>query len=129
MGRPADAGVIGGHPVKTRPVETRPAYVAGSFYPDDPQRLLAQLAALLAAAPSSEDASGALAIVSPHAGYRYSGPVAASAFSQLMPRRALVQRAVVLGPAHFSRLQGIALPRSDAYETPLGTIRVDESAR
>ena len=113
----------------TRPSAIRPASAAGRFYPDDPQRLLAELDALLAAAPISEAASGALAIVSPHAGYRYSGPVAASAFGQLMPRRAMVRRAVVLGPAHFTRLQGMALPRWDAFETPLGAARVDEHAR
>jgi AmmeMemoRadiSam system protein B len=113
----------------TQPTAIRPACVAGGFYPDDPQRLLARLDALLAAARSSEDASGALAIVSPHAGYRYSGPVAASAFGQLMSRRAAVRRVVVLGPAHFTRLRGMALPRWDAFETRLGAIRIDESAR
>ena len=111
------------------PTAIRRACVAGSFYPDDPERLLAELDALLAAARSSEDASGALAIVSPHAAYRYSGPVAASAFRQLMSRRAMVRRVVVLGPAHFILLDGMALPRWDAFETPLGAIRVDESAR
>jgi len=113
----------------TQPTAIRPACAAGSFYPDDPQRLLAELDALLAAAPIGEDASGALAIVSPHAGYRYSGPVAASAFGQLMPWRAMVRRAIVLGPAHFTRLGGMALPRFDAFETPLGAVRVDEHAR
>jgi hypothetical protein len=72
MGRPADAGVVGGHPAMTQPTAIRPACVAGSFYPDDPQRPLVELDALLAAPASSEDASGALAIVSQHAGYRYS---------------------------------------------------------
>jgi hypothetical protein len=72
----------------TRPTAIRLASAAGSFYPDDPERLLAELDALLAGARIGEDVSGARAIVSPHAGYTNSRAVAATAFRQLMPRRA-----------------------------------------
>jgi AmmeMemoRadiSam system protein B len=112
-----------------RPTAIRPPCAAGRFYSDDPERLLTELDALLTAARSSEDVPGPLAIVSPHAGYRYSGPVAASAFEQLRSRRAMVRQVVILGPAHFTRLPGMALPRWDAFDTPLGALRIAEPAR
>jgi MEMO1 family protein len=93
--------------------------VAGSFYPDDPEELGALVSRLLAeAAP----AAPAKAIVAPHAGYVYSGPVAASAF-RCLPSG--VRRVVLLGPSHFALLRGVAAPRADVFETPLGSVELE----
>jgi AmmeMemoRadiSam system protein B len=96
----------------------RPA-VAGSFYPSDPDELSALVAALLESAPRRPPAK---AVVAPHAGYAYSGPIAASAFRALPSG---VTRVVLLGPSHFALLRGLAAPRAAAFETPLGRIPLD----
>lgn len=97
----------------------RRAAVAGSFYPGDPEELAAEVSRLLEGAAAREPAK---AIVAPHAGYVYSGPIAASAFRCLSPA---VERVVLLGPSHFVRLRGFAAPRADAFETPLGRVELD----
>lgn len=101
----------------------RPAAVAGRFYPGDAATLAAEVDALLAAAPAPSGPRPAALIV-PHAGYVYSGPIAASAYRQLVghpPHR----RVVMLGPCHFVGLRGLALPGVAAVETPLGSIDLD----
>jgi AmmeMemoRadiSam system protein B len=112
----------------TRPAATRPAAVAGVFYPADPDRLAAEVDALLATVSMPRDEPEVLAVVSPHAAYRYSGQVAATAYRRLAPRRGSVRRAVVLGPAHFTVVHGMALPGWGAFETPFGAVAVDEPA-
>jgi len=67
------------------------------------------------------------AIVVPHAGYVYSGPIAASAFARLRSGRDQIRRVVLLGPSHRVALRGMALPVANAFDTPLGRIQVDES--
>ena len=69
------------------------------------------------------------AIIVPHAGYMYSGRVAANAFVLLVPSRGIVQRVVLLGPSHHLPFDGLALPSNTAFETPLGCVPIDESAR
>jgi hypothetical protein len=69
------------------------------------------------------------AIIVPHAGYMYSGRVAANAFVLLVPSRGIVQRVVLLGPSHHLAFDGLALPSHTAFETPLGCVPIDESAR
>ena len=96
--------------------------VAGSFYPADPSQLRATVARLLAAA---QDGSRPKALIAPHAGYVYSGPVAASAFRRVVD--APVQRVVLLGPSHFAPLRGLALPGAAAMRTPLGDVPVEEA--
>ena len=104
-------------------LRVRPAAVAGRFYPGERAALAAELDAMLAAAPA---ASGLRpkALIVPHAGYVYSGPIAASAYKLLLsgpkPRRV-----VLLGPAHTVAFRGLALPDVDALATPLGQVRVD----
>ena len=68
-------------------------------------------------------------MVAPHAGFRFSGPVAATAYAHLSPWRGEVARVVVLGPAHFTPLRGMALPSVEAFATPLGPVAVDADAR
>ncbi len=105
---------------------TRPAAVAGMFYPADPAELRVAVDRLLAAAaPASRDAAPVKALIVPHAGYVYSGPVAASAYAQLAATAAGIRRVVLLGPAHRVPLSGLALPGVDGFATPLGTVAVD----
>ena len=70
-----------------------------------------------------------LALIAPHAGYRFSGAVAAAAYAQLTGCRDDVARVVVLGPAHMVPLTGMAVPSVDAFATPLGPVPVDQEAR
>jgi MEMO1 family protein len=107
----------------------RPPAVAGMFYPSDSVELASLVDRELAAAAAPDDAPPPKAIVAPHAGYIYSGPIAASAYRRLVPRRGLVQRVVVLGPAHSVPLNGLAVPQADEFATPLGPIAVDHELR
>jgi AmmeMemoRadiSam system protein B len=102
----------------------RPAAVAGSFYPGQRRALESELDQLLGSAVRLQGRPKALVV--PHAGYVYSGPVAASAYAQL--RAPLPTRVVLLGPAHFEPLRGLALPGVDAFATPLGEVPVDAAA-
>lgn len=104
----------------------RPAAVAGLFYAGDPRELAQTLDTMLAAAPPAQEAPKA--IIAPHAGYIYSGPIAASAYIRLRPARERITRVVLLGPAHRVSVQGLALPGCDAYATPLGTVAIDDEA-
>jgi MEMO1 family protein len=110
-------------------VRVRPAAVAGRFYPGDPDALSALVDALLATAPPSRDHRRPVALVAPHAGFRFSGLVAAAAHAHLASWRGDVARVIVLGPAHLTPLQGMALPSVDALDTPLGPVPVDADAR
>jgi AmmeMemoRadiSam system protein B len=109
-------------------MRVRPAAVAGRFYPGDADALAALVDRLLAAAPA---ASGPrpVAVVAPHAGFHFSGRVAAAAYAPLVPWRGAVSRVVVLGPAHLVPLRGMAVPGVDAFATPLGAVPVDPVAR
>ena len=97
------------------------------FYPGSRHALQAALAELTANAPAFTGSS-VKAIIAPHAGYVYSGPVAASAFSALRASAHQITRAVVIGPAHYVPFRGIAVPTADAFETPLGRIPVAQDA-
>jgi MEMO1 family protein len=105
----------------------RPPAVAGVFYPAEPARLAADVDALLsAAAPGPLPADRLPALIVPHAGYRYSGHVAALAYA--LARTWSPARAVLLGPAHFVPLTGSAVPRAAEWSTPLGPMPVDPEA-
>ena len=104
--------------------------VAGYFYPSGTRELGAMVDRLLAEA-SGVGAASALppkAIIAPHAGYIYSGPVAARAFAMLASGRGSIRRVVVIGPAHYAWFDGVAAPSSPAFQTPLGVLPVDRSA-
>ncbi|MFN3920118.1 MAG: AmmeMemoRadiSam system protein B [Methylohalobius sp.] len=100
--------------------------VAGLFYPDDAVELEEMLRQFLAAAKAHE--SVPKAIIVPHAGYVYSGPVAASAYRLLIPAKDKIKRVVLVGPAHRVAFRGLALPSVDAFVTPLGRVAVDREA-
>lgn len=107
---------------------TRPPVVAGSFYPADGKELAATVDTLLDAARKSDRGSRPVGLVVPHAGYLHSGPVAATGYAQLGRPAAGIHRVAVLGPSHFVDLTGLAVPRVDRLDTPLGAARVDTAA-
>jgi len=108
--------------------QIRSPAVAGTFYPADPVRLRSTVARFLAMAEETAQASSApKAIIVPHAGYVYSGPVAAHAFARLGRLKDSVQRVVLVGPAHYVRVPGIAVPSARVFMTPLGPVTVDEA--
>lgn len=103
----------------------RPA-VAGVFYPADAGELHATILAFLNSAESVGPTPKALIV--PHAGYLYSGPVAATGYAHLAGARQQIQRVVLLGPAHFIAFDGLAATSADAFATPLGLVPVDRAA-
>jgi hypothetical protein len=105
---------------------TRPSAVAGMFYPGDPDRLRMHVLDLLADVAASKVMPKAL--IAPHAGYAYSGRVAAAAFATLRDSAQTITRVVLIGPAHYVHMRGIAAPTVDAFETPLGRVPVDAEA-
>jgi len=107
---------------------TRPAAVAGMFYPASTAELSHQVDELLAAAAGREGAPPPKALIAPHAGYVYSGPIAASAYAQLRSQRGRIRRVVLLGPVHRVPVRGLALPGADRFATPLGDVQVDAEA-
>ena len=116
---------------------SRPPAVAGTFYPEGGSSLRTEVEELLASASrnlSRDRGTGQAggpggrpkALVAPHAGYVYSGPVAASAYVRLAPFRGTVQRVILLGPAHRIPVRGLAASSASAFETPLGPVPVDD---
>ncbi len=102
--------------------------VAGSFYPADAQRVQAIVREYLAEANPGDAGEVPAALIVPHAGYVYSGPVAASAYARLRPSTMTartIRRVVLVGPSHRVALRGLATPRADAFATPLGMVPLD----
>ena len=104
--------------------QIRQPAVAGMFYPADKQSLKADIQQYLQKVTIEPDAVPK-AIVVPHAGYVYSGPIAAYAYKQLLPFKDKITRVVLLGPSHQVAFQGLAVPQSDFFKTPLGNIPID----
>jgi MEMO1 family protein len=102
----------------------RPAACAGRFYPAAPQDLRNVVSDSLRAGRSP---SGPMpqAVIAPHAGYRYSGPVAGSAFVRWQGAGEGNRRVVVIGPSHYVEFEGVALSSAAAFETPLGEVPID----
>jgi AmmeMemoRadiSam system protein B len=100
------------------------------FYPSDRGALTEALRRSFAdARPAPDGATVPKALIVPHAGYVYSGAVAASAYQRLRPARERVSRVVMIGPSHRVPLQGIAVSAADAFSTPLGEIPIDAPGR
>ena len=102
----------------------RPAQVAGYFYPSDPVKLRNQIKLLLDSSNPKQKFEKIFGIVSPHAGYIYSGKTAAFAYNQLREKN--YKRVVVISPSHSEYFPGISVFDGDAYETPLGVLDVDK---
>lgn len=107
-------------------MDVRPAALAGQFYAGDAATLAADVDRFLAAATPSGRAPKA--IVAPHAGLIYSGPIAGSAYSELAPIRDQIERIVLLGPAHRVFVRGLCAPTVERFETPLGAVRLDRKS-
>jgi len=105
----------------------RPA-IAGMFYPSDAGVLARDIDAMLAAAQPATSVVVPKAIIAPHAGFIYSGPVAASIYALISPAHARIKRVALLGPTHRVALHGMALPGVDAFATPLGKVAIDTEA-
>jgi len=104
----------------------RPPAVAGAFYADDPATLLRDVQGYLSASKNTCEAPPK-AVIAPHAGYVYSGPIAASVFGTLSALKNKIERVVLLGPCHRVPVSGMALSSADSYATPLGPISLDHS--
>jgi MEMO1 family protein len=103
--------------------------VAGMFYPGDSSELAHDLAKMLGtAAHDAPERAVPKAIIAPHAGYIYSGPVAASVYTLLAPARKRITRVVLLGPTHRVSVRGLALPGCRAFATPIGAVEIDKEA-
>ncbi|MFY9327280.1 MAG: AmmeMemoRadiSam system protein B [Georgfuchsia sp.] len=104
----------------------RPPAVAGLFYPGQRKELGVDVSTLIDEAYAECIIPKALIV--PHAGYIYSGPVAASAYATLQPQHADIRRVVLLGPVHRVPVVGLAATSAAAFETPLGKVNVDRAA-
>ncbi len=105
--------------------------VAGRFYPGERSALERAVGDYLAGAEPAEagtEAAAPKAVIAPHAGYVYSGPVAANVYARLAPARQVIRRVVLMGPAHRVPLSGLAVSGADAFLTPLGPVPVDRAA-
>lgn len=105
----------------------RPPAVAGAFYPANPVRLEVDVRGYLAAAQPVDLGFRARILIVPHAGFVYSGPVAATGFQLIEPMDG-IRRIVMFGPSHYVWFTGLALPGAELLETPLGTVAIDAEA-
>lgn len=105
---------------------TRQPAVAGMFYPGEAETLARDIRTMLAGAVKVGYIPKALIV--PHAGYIYSGPIAAAAYAALKDTAPRIRRVVLLGPTHRVAVRGLALPGADAFATPLGDIPLDLDA-
>ncbi len=101
------------------------AAVAGSWYPGEARALRAEVERYLAGVPPAPPRGRVVGLIAPHAGLRYSGPVAAHAYAALAGRRRLT--AVLVGPSHRMSFDGVAVYARGAFETPLGRAEIDEA--
>jgi len=104
----------------------RPPAVAGMFYPADPRQLARDVQGYLAEA--HPQALNPKALIAPHAGYIYSGAIAANAYAALKNIASHIRRVVLLGPTHRVAVRGLAMPDAEAFDTPLGRIKLDVAA-
>lgn len=107
----------------------RPTAVAGMFYPANSDVLADMVKNALTQASPSSETHIPKALIVPHAGYIYSGAIAASAYQYLQPIRDIIKRVVIIGPSHRVGFHGLALSSADSFETPLGYIQIDKSAQ
>ena len=110
-------------------MSTRQPAVSGTFYPGSPESINEMLDEYLGDAKKQRpDGLRPKALIVPHAGWIYSGPIAASAYTLLEPIADRIDHVVLLGPSHFVPFEGVAIPSHDAFATPLGEIPIDRSA-
>ncbi|PYM15167.1 MAG: AmmeMemoRadiSam system protein B [Verrucomicrobia bacterium] len=100
---------------------------AGRFYPANPSDLSRMVRSFIAAARVADEPAPK-ALIAPHAGYLYSGPVAASAYARFQPAHDLIKRVILVGPSHHAEFCGLAMSSADAFMTPLGLVPLDKEA-
>lgn len=105
-------------------VKVRRSPLAGSWYPADAQALRSMLSGYLERAPERGPGRDVCALISPHAGYQYSGKAAACGFKTL--RTGKIDRVLILSPSHYARFRGVCVSSYDAYKTPLGQVKVEK---
>ncbi|HEX5392318.1 MAG TPA: AmmeMemoRadiSam system protein B [Rhodocyclaceae bacterium] len=113
------------------PTSIRPPAVAGLFYPSDAGQLSLEISQMLAEAQPfvrPDDIVPIKALIVPHAGYMYSGPVAACAYARLAAQRDRIRRVVMFGPAHRMPFRGLATTAAKVWRTPLGDVPIDRAA-
>jgi AmmeMemoRadiSam system protein B len=108
---------------------TRPPAVAGLFYPGDANELRQDVSRYVEAGSPRASAGPPKALIVPHAGYQYSGPVAGFAYRQLRDWSAAIRHVVMIGPSHRVPMRGLAAPAVDAFATPLGAVPIDAACR
>lgn len=101
--------------------------VSGTFYPADAQELRRMVRKFLQQV-THPPVLTPKAIIVPHAGYVYSGPIAASVYAKLVPVREVIKKVVLLGPAHTLPLRGLAATTAESFATPLGHVPIDHPA-
>lgn len=104
--------------------EARAAAVAGMFYPGSEEMLRPMVEGFLREATRPEPGYSPKALIAPHAGFVYSGPIAGTAFRCFAAEAESIEKIVLLGPAHRLPVQGLALPGETAFETPLGVVPI-----
>ena len=107
---------------------TRPPAVAGLFYPAEREILHADVQSYLRSSDTHSNEPVPKAIIAPHAGYIYSGPIAASAYARLRPAHDRIHRVVLLGPSHRVPFRGLATSSANTFSNPLGDIALDQTA-
>jgi len=102
----------------------RPAQVAGYFYPADPAKLSKEINLMLDISEKQDKAENIFGIISPHAGYTYSGKTAGYSYNQLKGKN--YKRVIIISPSHSEYFPGISIFNGDAYETPFGILEIDK---
>lgn len=107
-------------------MKIRQPAVSGRFYPEDGEELSHTIKNLFQDNPTEGPCPKAL--IAPHAGYIYSGPVAASIYQLLKQKKDVITRVILLGPSHYTYVNGLALSSADVFKTPLGDITIDKES-
>jgi len=117
-------GTLSAEPAAEKTVRTSP--LAGAWYPADKGSLEKMLSSYLAEADPPSFHQRAVALISPHAGYVYSGKAAAHGFKAVKNKN--YQRVIIIGPSHYARFHGLVVSTYGYYETPLGKVPVDTTS-
>lgn len=107
--------------------KARSSAVAGLFYENDPNQLIREIKGYLDQGLLANTNRTPKALIAPHAGYIYSGPIAGSAYATLEPIRHQIKRVVLMGPAHRVYIDGIAASSAESFATPLGKVMLDQT--
>jgi len=109
-------------------MRTRPPVFAGTFYSDKPQELAAAVKSYVAEADLPDMPTPPKAVVAPHAGFIYSGPIAGTAWAALAARGSQIERVILVGPSHRVAFAGVATSGAVLFETPMGPVTIDRDA-